>query len=150
VVEITCRIRDPLGASGDRFTYYVTAYTENSPESFPSRWVFIYGGISKHIAIIDSIDYLNSQKAEKSINIDIYPNPFNPETKISYHLPEGDHVRLEVFNISGQRIAGLVDQRQPAGEHAVRFSGHDLPAGVYLLRLQRGEETHLRKVLLVR
>mgnify|MGYP005624150409 CR=1 FL=1 len=148
MVEITCRIRDPLGASGDRFTYYVTAYTENSPESFPSRWVFIYGGISKHIAIIDSIDYLNSQKAEKSINIDIYPNPFNPETKISYHLPREDHVRLSVFNITGQHIDTLVDQRQSAGKHTVQFSGQALPAGIYFVRLKLSNRQLTRQLLL--
>ena len=64
-----------------------------------------------------------------------YPNPFNPGTVIPYKLAMAGYVRLEVFNLLGQRVAMLVDGVQAAGGHAVRWdardaSGHGVAAGV--------------------
>ena len=72
-----------------------------------------------------------------------YPNPFNPSTIIPYYLPTAMPVRLEVFNILGQRIATLVDGEQASGFHTVRWDGTNaagqaVAAGIYLYRL-RGE-----------
>lgn len=53
------------------------------------------------------------------------PNPFNPETTIRYRLPSTQHVRLEVFNVLGNRIATFVDEKMSAGEHHVRWDGKD-------------------------
>ncbi|MCY3737188.1 MAG: T9SS type A sorting domain-containing protein [Gemmatimonadaceae bacterium] len=76
-----------------------------------------------------------------------YPNPFNPATIIPYELPTPAHVRLEVFNLLGQRIATLMDGPQPAGYHTARWHGTDaagrpVAAGVYLYRM-RGEGVSL-------
>ena len=69
-----------------------------------------------------------------------YPNPFNPSTIIPYRLPVSTRVRLEVFNVLGQRMATLVDAEQPAGFHTATWDGTDasgqgVAAGVYLYRL---------------
>lgn len=64
-----------------------------------------------------------------------YPNPFNPATQIEYGLPEAGPVRLEVFNMLGQRVAVLVDTPRPAGYHRVRFDASALSSGVYVYRL---------------
>ena len=54
-----------------------------------------------------------------------YPNPFNPSTIIPYQLPAAMHVRLEVFNLLGQRVATLVDGEQPAGFHTASWDATD-------------------------
>ena len=54
-----------------------------------------------------------------------YPNPFNPSTVIPYELPAAARVRLEVFNLLGQRVATLVDEERPAGSHTARWDGTD-------------------------
>ena len=64
-----------------------------------------------------------------------YPNPFNARTVIEYKLRESGHVSLHVYNLAGERVATLVDQRQDAGLHRVRFDGSHLASGVYLYRI---------------
>ena len=83
-----------------------------------------------------------------------YPNPFNPSTIIPYQLPVSAPVRLEVFNLLGQRIATLVDGEQPAGFHSTRWDGTDgagraAGAGVYLYRLQSGQAVATGRMVLV-
>lgn len=79
-----------------------------------------------------------------------YPNPFNPVTRIQYDLPEAADVRLEVFNMAGQRVATLVSGHQSAGSHSVSFSGQGLASGIYLYRLQVGNQSIIRKMTLVK
>lgn len=84
-----------------------------------------------------------------------YPNPFNPSTEISFSLPRASHVTLNVFNITGRRVATLVDRRLEAGDHAVTWDGTDesgarVATGVYLYRIEAAEFTSSRKMLLVK
>jgi hypothetical protein len=81
-----------------------------------------------------------------------YPNPFNPETKIEFYLEKGGEVKLEIFNIRGQRLAVLIDAELEEGEHShvwnpKTMAGKDLPSGVYLYRLQTGDYDRTRKML---
>ena len=83
-----------------------------------------------------------------------YPNPFNPSTIIPYQLPAPVRVRLEVFNILGQRVATLVDGERPAGFHTATWnatdaSGRGVASGVYLYRLLGGGERLTRSMVLL-
>ena len=83
-----------------------------------------------------------------------YPNPFNPSTLIPYQLAASSHVRLEVFNLLGQRIATLVEGEQPAGFHTARWqatdaAGRAVGAGVYLYRLTVGAAHQMGRMVLV-
>ena len=77
-----------------------------------------------------------------------YPNPFNPSTIIPYQLAASAHVRLEVFNLLGQRIATLVDGQRPAGAHTAMWNATGA-AGVYIYRLTMGEASLARRMVLV-
>ena len=83
-----------------------------------------------------------------------YPNPFNPSTIIPYQLPTAAPVRLEVFNVLGQRVATLVNEERPAGFHtaawdATNAAGQAVAAGVYMYRLTSGGEQHTRRMVLI-
>ena len=83
-----------------------------------------------------------------------YPNPFNPSTVIPYHLPRSMPVRLEVFNILGQRIATLVDGEQASGLHTARWDGTNaagqaVAAGIYLYRLSGEGVQAARSMVLI-
>lgn len=91
-----------------------------------------------------------------------YPNPFNPFTIINYHLPAGqaglpiaNWVTLKVYNILGQEVATLVDEKKAAGKYEVQFDGSHLSSGVYFYRLTAGERSDknfisTKKLLLVK
>ncbi len=79
-----------------------------------------------------------------------YPNPFNPITEIKYALPKDCWVRLEVYNILGQRVASLVDGEQKAGYKTVRWDARDTASGIYFYRLQASDFVQARKMVLIR
>ncbi len=82
-----------------------------------------------------------------------YPNPFNPSTRMSYDIPKSGLVTLSVYNILGQQVATLVNQVQDAGRYSVEFGGRgeiQLPTGMYIYKLQSGDFTAVRKMLLVK
>jgi len=85
-----------------------------------------------------------------------YPNPFNPKTTIPFAVPAIAEVRLEVFDILGQRVAVLWDGEVAAGEHRLHWDGRDakgrmLGSGVYLYRLQLPQGgIQIKRMLLVR
>jgi hypothetical protein len=83
------------------------------------------------------------------------PNPFNPATSIAFALPERSHVRLDVYNILGQRVRILVDDMLLPGYHNVVFdgrdgSGHPLASGVYLYMLKANRFAQSKKMVLLK
>ncbi len=79
-----------------------------------------------------------------------YPNPFNPSTTIRYALPWTTHVRLEILNTLGQRVALPVDATQPAGYHQITIDEPHLSSGVYFYRLQVEGNMLTRRMILLR
>jgi hypothetical protein len=79
-----------------------------------------------------------------------YPNPFNPSTRIAFVLPAAGRVRIEIYNLLGERVALLLDEERPAGEHAISFDARSLPSGTYLYRMTTEGRSLSRRMLLVR
>lgn len=83
-----------------------------------------------------------------------YPNPFNPSTKISFDIPVTTDVKLEVFNVQGQKVATLVNQSVIAGRHTVEFTTVNaqrasLSSGTYFARMTAGDFVQITKMVLM-
>jgi len=79
-----------------------------------------------------------------------YPNPFNPTTAIKFEIPKESYVTLRVYNSIGKDVAELVNRELSAGQYQISFDAKDLPSGIYYYKLQAGEFTQTRKMLLVK
>jgi len=84
-----------------------------------------------------------------------FPNPFNPETNIEYQLPEKVQVRIDIFNLKGQKIRTLLNTVQDGGCHVVRWDGRDevgtkVVSGVYLYQIKAGSFVCTRKMALMK
>lgn len=84
-----------------------------------------------------------------------YPNPFNPTTTIRYSIPNDGIVTLKVYNINGQEVATLVNEPRVAGKYEATFDaksalGSSLSSGVYFYRVQVGNYSETKKMLLLK
>jgi hypothetical protein len=79
-----------------------------------------------------------------------YPNPFNPATRIRYAIPSRVQVTLRVFNVLGQEVATLVNEVQEQGNYVALFEANQLASGVYFYKLQAGEFSTSKKMLLMK
>jgi hypothetical protein len=84
-----------------------------------------------------------------------FPNPFNAETIIEYSLPKEDQVRLVVYNLLGQKVRTLLDERQTSGKKMVVWDGKNdggeaVASGIYFCRIEAGELAQTKKMLLLK
>jgi hypothetical protein len=84
-----------------------------------------------------------------------YPNPFNPVTQISFSLPKSANVKLEIYNLLGQKVVTLYEGQLQAGNHQIlwdgkNFKGELVSSGIYFYRLQAGDFMNIKKMILVK
>ena len=79
-----------------------------------------------------------------------YPNPFNPNTTISFDLPKTSEVSLKVFDILGEELGTLVNDKLSAGSYSYDWDASNLASGVYWYRLQAGHYVKTRKMVLMK
>jgi hypothetical protein len=79
-----------------------------------------------------------------------HPNPFNPITIITFRMQHKSHVNLSIYNILGQKTATLIDRKINAGTHQITFDGSHLSSGVYFYKLQSGNLSDVKKMLLMK
>lgn len=79
-----------------------------------------------------------------------YPNPFNPSTKIRFALQESENVKIEIYNMIGQKLETLLNKSMSAGYHEVEFKGQNLFSGVYLFKIEAGSFHDSKKMILMK
>ncbi len=128
----------------DERAYFTIEVTDQNQNTDTQRYVLVIGNPTG----VD--DEFVSNVPEEFKLLQNYPNPFNAVTTINYQLPQHGHVRLDIYNLLGQRIETLVDEEQEAGYRSVSWRASEVGSGIYFMRLQAGEESHIRKMLLIK
>jgi len=96
---------------------------------------------------IEAIDDQLPKKFELYQN---YPNPFNPVTHIKYAVPKPSQVRIEIYNILGQRVRTLLNEEKPPGYYVVEFDASSLASGFYIYRMQAEGFVDIRKMIVTK
>ena len=79
-----------------------------------------------------------------------YPNPFNPVTRIVYDVPKNSVVRIEIYNILGQKVATPLNEPVTPGRHVLEFNGSSLPSGIYYYKMTAGKFSQTKKMILAK
>lgn len=79
-----------------------------------------------------------------------FPNPFNPSTTIAFGVPRSSHVILKLYNFLGQEIQTLVNEQLHPGQFEVQWHADGMPSGVYFYRIQAGDFSESRMLLLAK
>ncbi len=131
----------------------------NSPKYYSFKDELKHSGNYKYRLKIIDIDgsYEYSNEVEITANIALkyelsqnYPNPFNPATTIKFSIKKDGNVRLEVFNILGQKVAELLNKRMKAGKYKVKFNASNLASGIYFYRIESGSFKAAKKMILLK
>ena len=118
-------------------------------------WVVGYNGSILKTSTGGGITFIDDKRTDlvnNPNNLKIhqnYPNPFNPSTKIKFALPKAETVKIEVYNIIGQKIKTLLNKPMPAGYHEIEFNGRNLSSGVYLYKIEAGKWSDVKKMILL-
>ncbi len=116
----------------------------------------IFYRVEPHKINLRTLNLAKYEADERSIDVPIvlalsqnYPNPFNPTTEITYGIPEDGAVKLAVYNNLGQEVRVLVNQPVKAGTYTVQFDAIGLPSGMYLYKIEAGNGSLSKKMLLM-
>jgi len=100
------------------------------------------GGITKESGVIVPKQFALHQN---------YPNPFNPNTTIAFDIGNFTWVRLDIINVLGQTVATLIDSPMDAGSYDVEWNaGSDISSGIYFYKIEAGDFTETKKMLLLK
>lgn len=117
-----------------------------------------YTGSTKGLPVGDlnwwgftSIDSKDQKVVAKNFQLSQnYPNPFNPSTTINFVIGKTNNVKLEIFNVVGQRVTTLVNGKMTAGDHSIVWNAQNVASGVYFYKLSVDQASQSRKMILMR
>ncbi len=127
------------------FTFPLDLISDANARRILLEGVFQLFGVNTNIAMNEEA------KVGKNFSLsDNFPNPFNPETVISWQLAIGSRVELSVYNLLGEKVADLVSRWMDPGNHSYTFNAKNLPSGVYYYQLVAGDYREVKKMVLIR
>ena len=121
---------------------YIFGGNQSASESVLSS--LQYADISE---IVNAVGDYKDNQAILSYN---YPNPFNQSTSIIFSLKSAGVISVKVYDQLGREVKTLVNEYMLAGEHQVQFNGSNLSSGIYFYKIQAGEFSGVKKMLLLK
>ena len=140
--ELSLALPDDLSGSVD---FYIVGVQANGTESEPSN-IITLDFVSNGDTNIEEVNFLGTN----------YPNPFNPETTISYNVAKDNQkVEIVVYNIIGQKVKTLVNSAKQSGEHTVVWNGRNeqgnqVGSGIFFYKIKSGSYSKTKKMVLLK
>jgi len=138
----TLLLADTLSAM-TKYYWHVKAVNSGDTGSYSASASFVTGDL------IDLVSDSRAMTASYSLAQN-YPNPFNPSTVIRYNIARQGFVKLSVYNLIGQKVASLVNEEHPAGIYEISFNASGLASGIYFYRIETGNYSEVKKMLLLK
>ena len=119
---------------------------QTSDRNFRDTPVYMFEVDNMAVSIEENVD---ENPTEFSLKQN-YPNPFNPSTNISFSIPRSGNVEIVVYNILGQEISKVVNNKFNAGAHSITFDASSLASGIYLYRIKSGDFVSTKRMTLIK
>jgi hypothetical protein len=150
-IDSTITIIEGMPQANETSTQYrITAThrpTRDLVETSPSNTILY------HRVEGQGLEKQNSESTSNDFTYNLnqnYPNPFNPSTTIRYQIPQDGVVTLKIYDILGSEVATLVQEEKVAGKYEVNFNASTLSSGVYIYKIQAGDFTNSKKLILLK
>ena len=143
---------------GEETTFPGDINGDGYPEFIASSKYYGHPGrscVTIYTTNVSSVEASDPVPVVREIELTSHPNPFNASTTISYGVPSKSHVRLEVFNLAGQKVASLVDEIQSPGRKSIMWEGLDdrgqpVSSGIYFCKISSHNLTKTERMALLR
>jgi flagellar hook assembly protein FlgD len=109
------------------------------------------GAVAPPLVVTDDVVSTPRETGFKAI----HPNPFNPQTTVTFTLASPEHVRIAIYDVRGTLVRRLEDRAMPAGEHSLVWDGRDDAgrtgsSGIYFVRMLAGRTVETRKIVMLK
>jgi len=141
----------------DEYIYY--GYVGEYPATVIDSSYFPFEVTAKGVARPGASDWTLTGSFLEGSEVDLpsefalsgnYTNPFNVSTVINYELPVDSHVKLEVYNLLGRKVATLVNEQEETGYRSVVWDASEVSSGLYFYKLSAGDYTETKRMMLVK
>lgn len=123
-------------------TAAINFYIGNLDNPTDYRVIDLYATVNP-VSVDENTNIINTFSLNQN-----YPNPFNPMTKIDYSISSSSNVKLDVYDILGNKVRSLVNKYQTSGSYSINFTGEGLSSGIYFYTLNAENKSITKKMIL--
>jgi len=142
-------------AVGESANFVWNVRVSDGSDTLGVRTVFFqdYAPIYRYLTLERGLITSNDEELGAPVEFALeqnYPNPFNPSTTIKFALPAASNVTLTVYNMLGQKVSTLINDKMNSGFHSIAFDASNLASGMYIYRIEAASFSSVKKMLLIK